>query len=1014
MSRSLNPVTYPLGKSQRLRALRWFKDTNELKPNVHEKTVISKTGFTTANRAYRHIANLYNDHVEQYNEGLGENRRVRKNAREVTKRAVKKEINNFLSIGEASSKTQKGKRLFPTFDISRPVKENRLGKYVQHWWKSHHLKQNEPFTLKLKSGIADIIHEWKFKNMGHFENWFEKATQDLVYLVREYGMDVEINEGRSDLWGGIVSVIQLKKLAGGCNTHKAGEKKLLSSFYKYNLWNPFSKNNNCFFVSLAHVSKTEVDSRALRKKFNIATGAEITVCQAYDMNKELNLPVEIIDSETNEELDPEQKYVVYRDSHYYALDSFESVVKKDIKTKRGNLAFDFETRPTEEFHHIKASDIKSYILKDTICCAYYTQYKSKEHKSLTFVSGEKSSARQFADFLNSESKEKRTYNVLAHNGGNFDFYFFLACLTEKELLDCDIQMRGTTVIGINYRGNLFKDSCCFLTDSLASLSQSFGVEQGKITNINVNGKQYTSAQLCFYKPELTYQQFLDLEHTDPVFWFEYTKYCLYDCIALSQIWVKFTECVNGLIEKINPYLLRKCPLMGSSTIGSHSKKILVELNKINGKITFDKENLERFTGITYKGKERVVDYEKYEFICNFKRGGISHCNQAGKHMSGTTGVDIASQYPASLIYSYIPTGASEWITEYDEKKHGFYLLKDLKFETPHTFKPVAKTSITSLNWATDEMNELYVDSYMLKYIIQNYGLKTFTVVKGLVSEREILASKLFGKYINTFYEEKKRQDTLKDSKDPEIHKLYNPALRTTIKLYLNSLTGKLVENPAIHFKLKFDENSTKVLNGVGITKEFSNEDKVNDWIVAGVMVYSYSKRLLFEYIKCLPNNSSDVIHVETDGIYFSTKYLEDFTHNLNNYEGEYPCKFGEDVGNLKIEKSTPNGTVSYFLGKKFYLIMKDMDTFGIPRTTNDTSDKINIYRVKGIPQKTIEKDGTYTFLVDTNLYEDVYNGETVNKTFSTLRKSLFNSKTQISTHELTRRVRPNCEYKLYE
>ena len=106
MSRSLNPVTYPLGKSQRLRALRWFKVTNELKPNVHEKTVISKTGFTTANRAYRHIANLYNEYVEQYNEGLGENRRVRKNAREVTKRAVKKAVNNeikefFLSVSEA-------------------------------------------------------------------------------------------------------------------------------------------------------------------------------------------------------------------------------------------------------------------------------------------------------------------------------------------------------------------------------------------------------------------------------------------------------------------------------------------------------------------------------------------------------------------------------------------------------------------------------------------------------------------------------------------------------------------------------------------------------------------------------------------------------------------------------------------------------------------------------------------------------------------------------------------------
>ena len=108
MSRSLNPVTYPLAKSQRLRALRWFKDTNELKPNVHEKTVITKAGYTIShkNDAYRRIAHLYNEYVEQYNEGLDEHRRVRKNAREVTKRAVKKAVNNeikefFLSVSEA-------------------------------------------------------------------------------------------------------------------------------------------------------------------------------------------------------------------------------------------------------------------------------------------------------------------------------------------------------------------------------------------------------------------------------------------------------------------------------------------------------------------------------------------------------------------------------------------------------------------------------------------------------------------------------------------------------------------------------------------------------------------------------------------------------------------------------------------------------------------------------------------------------------------------------------------------
>ena len=264
-------------------------------------------------------------------------------------------------------------------------------------------------------------------------------------------------------------------------------------------------------------------------------------------------------------------------------------------------------------------------------------------------------------------------------------------------------------------------------------------------------------------------------------------------------------------------------------------------------------------------------------------------------MSGITGVDIASQYPASLEYCYIPCGKSEKTTTYDKTKHGFYHLKNCVFDS-FMLKPVAESlEGKSLNWSKNNIDELFVDSYMLEYLTNNYGLKSFGVVKGLVSNNQIEGKKIFGKYINTFYEEKKLQDQYKDAKSDK----YNEALRSTIKLYLNSLTGKLVEDPSSHFTLLLDESTkgqlykmegvgipvgemkkTKGnLNGQSFTKEF-NTSKYNDWITCGIMVYSYSKRLLFEYIKCLPNNSDDVIHIETDGIYFSTRHLEAFTENL--------------------------------------------------------------------------------------------------------------------------------------
>ena len=153
-----------------------------------------------------------------------------------------------------------------------------------------------------------------------------------------------------------------------------------------------------------------------------------------------------------------------------------------------------------------------------------------------------------------------------------------------------------------------------------------------MTKLSVNKKEITSTQLCFYQPHLTFSQFLDLQKSDLDFWSKYVEYCLRDCVALYQIWEKFTKCVNELIASINPYLLQKCPLMGSSTIGSHSKKILNTLNSPDNKYAkngYYKKELDLFIN---------KDMEKYDFLCKFKRGGISHCHQAGLHTNGITSV----------------------------------------------------------------------------------------------------------------------------------------------------------------------------------------------------------------------------------------------------------------------------------------------------------------------------------------------------------------------------------------
>ena len=121
------------------------------------------------------------------------------------------------------------------------------------------------------------------------------------------------------------------------------------------------------------------------------------------------------------------------------------------------------------------------------------------------------------------------------------------------------------------------------------------------------------------------------------------------------------------------------------------------------------------------------------------------------------------------------------------------------------------------------------------------------------------------------------------------------------------------------------------------------------------MIYSYSKRQLFEYAHCLPDDSASVIHVETDSIYFNRSLLPAFKENLARYEGEYGCEFGSVLGSVKVEMDTDQP--SYFLNKKFY-------------TVHDGSKHKCV--AKGIPAQTITEDGTKVKLLDLSIYERVY------------------------------------------
>ena len=210
--------------------------------------------------------------------------------------------------------------------------------------------------------------------------------------------------------------------------------------------------------------------------------------------------------------------------HHYTF--VTNIKRNEVKKrrKRGVLAFDFEARSLEdkqrpEENCVRIGEHRSYFQRDTICKIKYRPYKKKNYIIKTFITNsEKTSARQFLDWLHKERTENRRYTCVAHNGSRYDFFFLIKEFTRQEQLHSPPQLRGTSIISLTYQEHIFKDTACFMPNTLKNLCDSFQIDEGKITECEYRGKTMESMELCMYKPELNFDDFMALKETEPEFW----------------------------------------------------------------------------------------------------------------------------------------------------------------------------------------------------------------------------------------------------------------------------------------------------------------------------------------------------------------------------------------------------------------------------------------------------------------------------------------------------------------
>jgi len=324
--------------------------------------------------------------------------------------------------------------------------------------------------------------------------------------------------------------ITVEPLCGGCNNNKTTKTIIKSRHYKFTCYSPIDKHqtNSCGLKCLIKAYNLSQSPYQLRQLIGGKQG-KLTIADIYEIYNKLDLQGQkqlIISLPLEGEMVDLNNYVylILMKEHYYLIEKADliTVAVNSLKTKRGYLYFDLETRPDErkfDMITVNGNQTKSYHLRPTVFKAWYRPYKAKDFKELSFKTNDKEDAcRQFINWIIDEKNAGRTYTCLAHNGGKFDFYFIINQLTKEELLSCDMKLRGFGIINLNIYGCNFKDSYCYLTSSLHKLCNDFKITNAKQTEINYHEQIMTNEQLCFYKHELTFNEFMNLENTEPEYW----------------------------------------------------------------------------------------------------------------------------------------------------------------------------------------------------------------------------------------------------------------------------------------------------------------------------------------------------------------------------------------------------------------------------------------------------------------------------------------------------------------
>jgi hypothetical protein len=657
----------------------------------------------------------------------------------------------------------------------------------------------------------------------------------------------------------------------------------------------------------------------------------------------------------------EPNSIFLKDNHFYlVLDVCQTEkIKSEVQKQeiRNYLFYDIETIKDlmNPFHYSDEGGSKTgHCLKGRLLAFEYCLNGDKSKWYKDFYYGY-DCINRFLEFLRSHQSQR--FNIYAHNGGRFDHYFCVAKM--DKLQSRKIKLIGKEIFTCKYFNHSFKDTCKLLPFSLEKLCNDFKTNIQKKTSCESLG--LTSYQLCEIDDEKMEE--------DQAVKDAYIDYCITDVSSLREVFFKFRETMLKLDKNLD--------ITTNKTIGALAKKYLDPPKKI-------KDRLEKFID---------NDTEKNDFVRNSVYGGISYsiANRLGEPFrtdKAVSGLDVNSLYPWALVNSRYPCDESNWTTDINdiEKSFGFMEVSNIVFNNKGLNLIPYKSSRGTLQWWYHDKKSPNKERQVvnIQFFLNDANVESYTFHRALTTKNSIHGVYCYGDKVGELYKIKQKQDQYAKYKD----KRYNEALRTCVKLILNSYYGKCVENYSKHKKIVWTDDGDQNMLGQCYTTTNSNE--INNLLLVGSIVLSTSKVMVNRYMNCVPKNS-DIIAIETDGFYFENRALEEFTSNMNAIEDD-TYKFNLKLGGLKLEKTTLNDQFSYFIGKKNYFMRCHSDYGEDNAIVGCKSDhrlksRISDMRMSGIPVYQY-KDGLYQCVINPSDYEKMYHGTNVIFKWSKLARDL--------------------------